>query len=104
MARVKRSSDQRMKALLVTMLLTLAACGGGPSTATEQLNGSCPISLLAVKLRGTAPAGASCARAEDCAPSCCPCPSGDNTFLAAECTGTCAEDPCADVSSSEYCE
>jgi len=93
-----------MKTLLVTILLTLSACGGGPSTATEQLNGSCPGSLLAVKLRGTTPAGAACAQAEDCAPTCCPCPTGDNTFYAAECTGTCAADPCADVNASGYCE
>jgi hypothetical protein len=58
-------------------------------------------------LVGSAKSGESCGKAEDCAPTCCSCSTGSNSWLGSECvSGKCADGTtaCADTrNDSSYC-
>ncbi len=62
------------------------------SSGTDQSNGTCPS--VPDSLTGTAPPGASCTLATQCAPVCCTCANGSpSQFLAAACVNeACAAD------------
>jgi hypothetical protein len=71
--------------------------GAGKSSGGEQSNGSCPSSPHV--LTGTKSNGSACQSYDECAPSCCSCPSGGGQWLAAECSSdTCSqESACSDT-------
>ena len=77
---------------------------GNVSSQGEQANGTCPTQPR--KLLGTSAAQSSCGTFAECAPSCCGCPSGLDSWLAAACIdGRCADRAtvCATTLSATWC-
>jgi hypothetical protein len=75
------------------------------ASASEQLNGGC--TTKATSLVGTVPAGGACEKAEECAPTCCPCSSGKRAWMAALCSNkVCAPgaDACAKTDDPKNCK
>lgn len=99
-------------AVVVSGVFLLGGCdvskytvSSSSASATEQLNGGC--STKATTLVGTVATGGACEKAEECAPTCCPCTSGKRAWMAALCSNkVCAPgaDACAKTDDPKNCK
>ena len=102
-ASIGKRPRARFKLATVGVLLMFAAAAGCQTEIDANVDYEADVALQCpahpAHLRGSTPAGGACSSPVDCLPTCCSCPGGPNSFLAAACstTGTCRD-------ATEYCE